>query len=404
MAARRARRAAGAAWVEGVLAQARNPDAAENTRPFAINGARLADRFPDEWSASRELLVAPLRAAVADAGGDPDRDADAIYHLAIGAMEDALVRRAQPDRRDDVEHLRRVRAPKGAVWHDERELLLTGIGGQGVQLAAQVIARRATLEGRDVMFFGVYGGMMRGGNTDSTVVVADGPITAPPVVVARLVGDRDARRVLGAGRAASCGPAALVLVNDSTFEHDDRRAASPCVRVAGHRARGRARQPAGADDGDGGRVQRASPAWSARRGGRGDAAVDPVVPHVSTSPRTSARCRAGYDAVDAGALYPAWERAQVAGMSTLQRRSEVARHGHDRRRRVQGLRAVHPRVPADGADDVDAREPHGLPLPRAARRLHRVRGVPDGVPRLLLRGVPLRHAGRDRGGGPRMAS
>ena len=64
----------------------------------------------------------------------------------------------------------------------ERELLITGIGGQGVQLAAQVLARAATLEGRNVMYFGIYGGMMRGGNTDSTVVVADAPIEAPPVV------------------------------------------------------------------------------------------------------------------------------------------------------------------------------------------------------------------------------
>jgi Pyruvate/2-oxoacid:ferredoxin oxidoreductase gamma subunit len=64
----------------------------------------------------------------------------------------------------------------------ERELLITGIGGQGVQLAAQVLARAATLEGRSVMLLGLYGGMMRGGNTDSTVVVADGPIEAPPVV------------------------------------------------------------------------------------------------------------------------------------------------------------------------------------------------------------------------------
>ena len=54
----------------------------------------------------------------------------------------------------------------------EYELLLTGIGGQGVQLGAQVVARAATLEGREVMFFGIYGGMMRGGNTDSTVVIA----------------------------------------------------------------------------------------------------------------------------------------------------------------------------------------------------------------------------------------
>jgi Pyruvate/2-oxoacid:ferredoxin oxidoreductase gamma subunit len=64
----------------------------------------------------------------------------------------------------------------------ERELLITGIGGQGVPRAAQVVARAATLEGRDVMFFGVYGGMMRGGPTDSTVVVADRPIASPPVV------------------------------------------------------------------------------------------------------------------------------------------------------------------------------------------------------------------------------
>jgi Pyruvate/2-oxoacid:ferredoxin oxidoreductase gamma subunit len=64
----------------------------------------------------------------------------------------------------------------------ERELLLTGIGGQGVQLAAQVLARAAVLEGRDVMLFGVYGGVMRGGNSDATVVIADGPVQAPPIV------------------------------------------------------------------------------------------------------------------------------------------------------------------------------------------------------------------------------
>ena len=64
----------------------------------------------------------------------------------------------------------------------ERELLLTGIGGQGVQLAAQVLARAAVLEGREVMLFGVYGGVMRGGNSDATIVVADGPVQAPPIV------------------------------------------------------------------------------------------------------------------------------------------------------------------------------------------------------------------------------
>jgi Pyruvate/2-oxoacid:ferredoxin oxidoreductase gamma subunit len=64
----------------------------------------------------------------------------------------------------------------------EREVLFTGIGGQGVQLAAQVLARAALHEGREVMPLGTYGGNMRGGNTDATVVLADGPISAPPIV------------------------------------------------------------------------------------------------------------------------------------------------------------------------------------------------------------------------------
>ena len=64
----------------------------------------------------------------------------------------------------------------------EREILLTGIGGQGVQLAANVLAHAALAEGRDVQLFGSYGGMMRGGNTDAELVVADDRIEAPPTV------------------------------------------------------------------------------------------------------------------------------------------------------------------------------------------------------------------------------
>ena len=64
----------------------------------------------------------------------------------------------------------------------ERELVLSGIGGQGVQLAAQVVARAALAEGREVQLFGSYGGMMRGGNTEATVVVGDAPVEAPPTV------------------------------------------------------------------------------------------------------------------------------------------------------------------------------------------------------------------------------
>jgi Pyruvate/2-oxoacid:ferredoxin oxidoreductase gamma subunit len=64
----------------------------------------------------------------------------------------------------------------------DRQLIMTGIGGQGVQLAAAVVARAALLEGRDVQVFGSYGGMMRGGATESTVVISDGSVESPPTV------------------------------------------------------------------------------------------------------------------------------------------------------------------------------------------------------------------------------
>ena len=98
----------------------------------------------------------------------------------------------------------------------ERELLITGIGGQGVQLAAQVVARAATGEGREVVFYGIYGGMMRGGNTDSTVVVADAPIEAPPVVAQAwsAIGMHDE---FWTPLERRLRPGGFVLVNDSTF-------------------------------------------------------------------------------------------------------------------------------------------------------------------------------------------
>jgi Pyruvate/2-oxoacid:ferredoxin oxidoreductase gamma subunit len=101
----------------------------------------------------------------------------------------------------------------------ERELLITGIGGQGVQLAAQVLARAATFEAREVMFFGIYGGMMRGGNTDSTVVVADEPINAPPVA-SRAWSAIAMHDQFWAPIGAKLRPNALVLVNDATFAAD----------------------------------------------------------------------------------------------------------------------------------------------------------------------------------------
>jgi len=106
----------------------------------------------------------------------------------------------------------------------ERELLITGMGGQGVQLAAQVIARGATLEGRHVMLFGVYGGAMRGMNTDGTVVVGDAPLQAPPLV-SHTWSAVAMHEKFWAPVAPKVRAGGLVLVNTATFEQslDDSR-------------------------------------------------------------------------------------------------------------------------------------------------------------------------------------
>ena len=61
-------------------------------------------------------------------------------------------------------------------------MLLTGIGGQGIQLSAKTLALAAVAEQRQAMMCGQYAGAMRGGQTDATVVVGDGPLRALPIL------------------------------------------------------------------------------------------------------------------------------------------------------------------------------------------------------------------------------
>lgn len=99
----------------------------------------------------------------------------------------------------------------------EHEIMMTGVGGQGVQLAAQILAEAAVIEGREVMTLGTYGGTMRGGNTDNTMVVADAPITAPPMV-ARVGTAIAMHHEFFAPIAAKLRKGALVVVNSTVFE------------------------------------------------------------------------------------------------------------------------------------------------------------------------------------------
>lgn len=60
--------------------------------------------------------------------------------------------------------------------------MLTGIGGQGIQLAGKTLAQASVAEGRHVMLLGHYAGAMRGGQTDASIVLGDEPLRTLPIV------------------------------------------------------------------------------------------------------------------------------------------------------------------------------------------------------------------------------
>ena len=64
----------------------------------------------------------------------------------------------------------------------EREIVMGGIGGQGVQLATKILAQALNGENKEVMHFAAFGGTVRGGNVECTVVAGTGPIAAPPII------------------------------------------------------------------------------------------------------------------------------------------------------------------------------------------------------------------------------
>jgi 2-oxoglutarate ferredoxin oxidoreductase subunit gamma len=63
----------------------------------------------------------------------------------------------------------------------EYGIFVCGIGGQGIQLVAKMVALAASNEDRFVMLNGAYGGEMRGGKSMATIHIGDTPLHALPV-------------------------------------------------------------------------------------------------------------------------------------------------------------------------------------------------------------------------------
>ena len=59
------------------------------------------------------------------------------------------------------------------------DVIFAGFGGQGVLLAGKILAQAGVIENKHVTFFPSYGGEMRGGTANCTVVVSDKRIDSP---------------------------------------------------------------------------------------------------------------------------------------------------------------------------------------------------------------------------------
>jgi len=98
-------------WLRGILAQALDPRGAESTRPFVLGRGHLAEAFPADVAASEGRIAALVRPAIAAAvasgrwsGADPERDAEALYHLAMGWVQ-ARLQESVPPRLEDARAL-----------------------------------------------------------------------------------------------------------------------------------------------------------------------------------------------------------------------------------------------------------------------------------------------------------
>ncbi|HZX44299.1 MAG TPA: 2-oxoacid:acceptor oxidoreductase family protein, partial [Candidatus Nanoarchaeia archaeon] len=61
------------------------------------------------------------------------------------------------------------------------EIIFSGFGGQGVVLAANVIAQTAVYEGKNMAAMVSYGAEMRGGTSSSTLIISEKEIYSPVV-------------------------------------------------------------------------------------------------------------------------------------------------------------------------------------------------------------------------------
>jgi 2-oxoglutarate ferredoxin oxidoreductase subunit gamma len=97
------------------------------------------------------------------------------------------------------------------------DVIITGIGGQGIQLMAKTLALAATVSGLHAMLTSDIGGEMRGGPSQASVVVDDEGLRALPILPAAgavvLMHHKHSEFALG-----RLVPGGLALVNSSVAD------------------------------------------------------------------------------------------------------------------------------------------------------------------------------------------
>lgn len=95
------------AWITVVQERALLPEVADATRQLVIHRARLIDSLGEPVRETEAQLKAPLVDALAEAresgalpACDPEGDADVVYHLAMGWMQEKLIERVTPTAAD----------------------------------------------------------------------------------------------------------------------------------------------------------------------------------------------------------------------------------------------------------------------------------------------------------------
>lgn len=104
----------------------------------------------------------------------------------------------------------------------EFEVLITGIGGQGIQLVAKTLALAAMHEGRSPLLTSEVSGAMRGGHSLAAVVVGDGELRGLPVVTSAGAA-LELHPMAWGDVARRLRPGALLVANSTLCPPDDAR-------------------------------------------------------------------------------------------------------------------------------------------------------------------------------------